>query len=64
MATGMMIDGQWTNKEYEKDKKGRFQRNPTTFRDRLTADGSSGFPAVGDLYHLYVPMPVPGRIVP
>ena len=54
MATGMMIDGQWTNEEYEKDKKGRFQRNPTTFRDRLTADGSSGFPAVGDRYHLYV----------
>ena len=54
MATGMMIDGKWTNEEYEKDKKGRFQRNPTTFRDRLTADNSSGFPAVGDRYHLYV----------
>ncbi len=53
MATGMMVNGQWTNKEYE-DKKGRFQRNPTTFRDRLTADGSSGFPAVGDRYHLYI----------
>jgi glutathionyl-hydroquinone reductase len=62
MATGMMIDGKWTNEAYEQDEKGRFQRNPTTFRDRvraseadrITADGSSGFPAVGDRYHLYV----------
>ena len=54
MATGMMIDGKWTNEGYEKDEKGRFQRNPTTFRDRITADGSSGYPAVGDRYHLYV----------
>lgn len=54
MATGMMIDGEWKNKGYEKDDKGRFQRNPTTFRDRITADSSSGFPAVADRYHLYV----------
>jgi glutathionyl-hydroquinone reductase len=54
MATGMMIEGKWTNEEYEQDKKGRFQRNPTTFRDRITADGSSGFPATSDRYHLYV----------
>ena len=54
MATGMMIDGKWTNEGYEKDEKGRFQRNPTTFRDRITADGSSGYPAVADRYHLYV----------
>ena len=54
MATGMMIDGKWTNEEYEKDEKGRFKRNPTTFRDRITADGSSGFPAVANRYHLYV----------
>ena len=54
MATGMMIDGQWTNKAYEKDDLGRFQRNTTSFRDRITADGSSGFPAVANRYHLYV----------
>lgn len=54
MATGMMIDGKWTNEEYEQDEKGRFQRNPTSFRDRITADGSSGFPAAADRYHLYV----------
>ena len=54
MATGMMVEGQWKQEGYEKDDKGRFQRNPTTFRDRITADGSSGFPAVADRYHLYV----------
>ena len=54
MATGMMIDGKWTNEKYEKDEKGRFKRNPTTFRDRITKDGSSGFPAVANRYHLYV----------
>jgi putative glutathione S-transferase len=54
MATGMMIDGKWTNEEYKQDQEGRFQRNPTTFRNQITADGASGFPAVADRYHLYV----------
>ena len=54
MATGMMIEGKWKHEGYEKDEKGRFQRNPTTFRDRITADGSSGYPAVANRYHLYV----------
>ena len=54
MATGMMIDGEWKNEGYEQDDEGRFQRNPTTFRDRITADGSSKYPAVADRYHLYV----------
>lgn len=54
MATGMMVEGKWTNEEYKQDQKGRFQRNPTTFRNQITADGSSGFPAVSNRYHLYV----------
>ena len=54
MATGMMIEGKWTNEEYKQDKKGRFQRNPTTFRNRITADGASNFPAVANRYHLYI----------
>ncbi|MGF1539515.1 MAG: glutathione S-transferase family protein [Pleurocapsa sp.] len=54
MAAGMMIDGKWTNQAYKQDEKGRFQRNSTTFRHRITADGSSGFPAVTNRYHLYV----------
>lgn len=59
MATGMMIEGQWTNEAYKKDEKGRFQRNPTTFRHKITADGSSGFPAESDRYHLYISLACP-----
>ncbi|MDJ0691736.1 MAG: glutathione S-transferase family protein [Xenococcaceae cyanobacterium MO_188.B32] len=54
MATGMMIDGVWRKEGYEQDDKGRFQRNPTTFRQQITADGSSGFKAESGRYHLYV----------
>lgn len=54
MASGIMIDGKWKNEGYEEDNQGRFQRNPTTFRDRITADGSSGFPVEANRYHLYV----------
>ncbi|MEC4985756.1 MAG: glutathione S-transferase family protein [Oscillatoria sp. PMC 1068.18] len=54
MATGMMIDGEWRTEGYEKDDKGRFKRNSTTFRNSVTADGSSGFKAESGRYHLYV----------
>ena len=33
---------------------GEFVRSEDAFRDRVTADGSSGFPAVAGRYHLYV----------
>ncbi len=51
---GMMIDGVWTTKWYEPDDAGKFVRPQTRFRERVTADGSSGFPAVAGRYHLYV----------
>ncbi len=54
MATGMLINGEWKLEGYEGDKKGRFQRNPTSFHNWITADGSSGFPAESGRYHLYV----------
>lgn len=38
----------------ETDDRGRFVRQVSRFRDRVTADGSSGFPAVPGRYHLYV----------
>lgn len=59
MATGMMIDGEWRTEGYEKDEKGRFKRNPTTFRNWVTADGSSGFKAESGRYHLYVSFACP-----
>ena len=38
----------------EMDTTGRFVRQPNAFTDRISADGSSGFPAEPGRYHLYV----------
>ncbi|MFE4108057.1 glutathione S-transferase family protein [Almyronema epifaneia] len=54
MALGMLIEGQWQKKRDQEDKDGRFLRPSTTFRDWITADGASGYPAVAGRYHLYV----------
>ncbi|MGF1472167.1 MAG: glutathione S-transferase family protein [Rubrobacteraceae bacterium] len=54
MALGMLVDGEWTTHGIPKDREGRFVRAKTTFRDRVTVDGSSGFEAESGRYHLYV----------
>lgn len=59
MALGMLVDGKWTTEWTERDQSGKFNRTPTKFRDRITADGSSGFPAVAGRYHLYVSLACP-----
>jgi glutathionyl-hydroquinone reductase len=59
MALGMMIGGEWTTEWNERDQGGKFNRTPTKFRDRVTADGSSGFNAVFGRYHLYVSLACP-----
>lgn len=41
------------------DKSGDFQRKPTTFRNTVTADGSSGFAPEPNRYHLYVSLACP-----
>jgi glutathionyl-hydroquinone reductase len=52
---GMVIDGKWTEKPPpEMGSDGSFRRIPSAFRNRVTRDGSSGFPAVAGRYHLYV----------
>ncbi|HEX4410108.1 MAG TPA: glutathione S-transferase family protein [Xanthobacteraceae bacterium] len=53
---GMLIDGQWRDEDppAETAKTGAFQRVDSAFRDRVTADGSSGFKAEAGRYHLYV----------
>ena len=53
---GMLVDGQWRDEDpvNEIGKAGNFQRVDSIFRDRITADGSSGFPAEAGRYHLYV----------
>jgi glutathionyl-hydroquinone reductase len=53
---GVLIDGQWRDEELaaETGKAGDFQRIESRFRDRVTADGASGFKAEAGRYHLYV----------
>lgn len=43
----------------EIDASGRLNRQPNAFRDRITADGSSGYPAEPGRYHLYVSLACP-----
>lgn len=54
MALGQLVEGKWVSKREQEDTQGRFIRPSTTFRDRITADGSSGFKAERDRYHLYI----------
>ncbi|HTV38185.1 MAG TPA: glutathione S-transferase family protein [Xanthobacteraceae bacterium] len=53
---GVVIDGKWTDEQLaaETGKAGEFLRAESQFRDRITADGSSGFKAEPGRYHLYV----------
>ncbi|WP_316979641.1 glutathione S-transferase family protein [Shumkonia mesophila] len=52
---GLLVDGIWRQDWYDTETSGgRFVRPPTRFRGRITADGSSGFPAEPGRYHLYV----------
>ncbi|ANM31874.1 glutathionyl-hydroquinone reductase YqjG [Acidobacteria bacterium Mor1] len=43
----------------ETDKKGAFVRQQSAFRNHVTADGSSGYPAEAGRYHLYVSLACP-----
>lgn len=52
---GLLVDGVWQDKWYDtKSTGGRFERQDSLFRNWITADGSSGFPAEAGRYHLYV----------
>jgi putative glutathione S-transferase len=59
MASGIMIEGKWTTNWNRSDSSGKFNEKPTTFRDRVTANGSSGFKAEAGRYHLYVALGCP-----
>lgn len=51
----MLVDGKWTTVWYDtKASGGTFVRPETQFRDRVSADGRSAFPAAPGRYHLYV----------
>jgi putative glutathione S-transferase len=45
MALGQLIEGKWVSRRAQEDSQGRCLRPSTTFRDRITVDGSSGFKA-------------------
>ncbi len=51
---GMMVEGEWKTERQWQSTDGRFVRSATSFRDWITADGSSGFPAEAGRYHLYI----------
>jgi len=52
---GMLVDGRWQDQWYDTGRTGgAFVRQESAFRDRVTADGSSGFRAEAGRYHLYV----------
>src|ERR671910_319297 len=51
---GMLVNGEWITEKQRKNADGRFVRSETSFRDWISADGSSGFAAEPDRYHLYV----------
>ena len=53
---GYLQNGQWTEGDPPKQTgtAGTFERIESVFRDRITADGSSGFKAEAGRYHLYV----------
>lgn len=57
---GMLVEGQWQDVWYDTASTGgRFVRQDSVFRDWITADGSSGFPAASGRYHLYVSLACP-----
>ena len=51
---GMLVEGEWKTDGLPRDREARFARSTTTFRDRVTAGGSSGLPAQAGRYHLYI----------
>lgn len=53
---GMVIDGTWIDddEKYRNPQGGAFVRPESIFRDRITADGSSGYKAEPGRYHLFL----------
>ncbi len=56
---GVMIEGRWQTEDSWCGPDGRYVRTDAPFRDWITADGSSGFPAEAGRYHLYVSLACP-----
>ena len=59
MTLGQLVNGKWVENWTERDENGEFQRMNTKFHHQITADGSSGFKAEPDRYHLYISLGCP-----
>lgn len=52
---GLLVDGVWQDRWYDtRSTDGRFVRQDAAFRDAISTDGSTPFPAAAGRYHLYV----------
>lgn len=57
---GYLIKGEWREGWYDTSKTaGEFIRADSQFRDTVTANGASGYPAEAGRYHLYVSLACP-----
>lgn len=57
---GLLVDGVWHDKWYDTaETGGAFKRQESSFRDAVSADGSSRFAAEPGRYHLYVSLACP-----
>ena len=57
---GYLLDGVWNDGWYDtKGSGGEFVRPQARFRNRVTADGASGYKAEAGRYHLYVSLACP-----
>jgi putative glutathione S-transferase len=57
---GLLIDGVWKDQWYDtKSTGGKFKRQESAFRNWLSNDGSTPFPAEAGRYHLYVSLACP-----
>ncbi len=57
---GLLVKGEWKDEWYDtKSTGGRFVRKESSFRERVSADGSTPFKAESGRYHLYVSLACP-----
>jgi putative glutathione S-transferase len=58
--SGYLLNGEWHTGWYDTRKtQGEFVRTTAAFRNRITADGASSYPAEPGRYHLYVSLACP-----
>ena len=58
---GLLVDGEWVSDPTfaPSSPDGKFHRKPSVFRNFITKDGSSPFPADPSRYHLYISLACP-----